>query len=45
MQSIKTFNPRLLIAEHFENLKNQIDINTETLFDKERQLDEKIKMK
>ena len=43
MQSIKTFNPRLIIAEHFDKLKNQIDVNTETLFDKERQLDEKIK--
>jgi len=43
MQSIKTFNPRLIIAEHFDKLKNQIDVNTETLFDKERQLDERIK--
>ena len=43
MQSIKTFNPRLIKAEHFEKLKNQIDVNTETLFDKERQLDEKLK--
>ena len=32
---------RLIIAEHFDKLKNKIDINTETLFDTNRQMDEK----
>ena len=32
---------RLILAEHFDKLKNKIDINTETLFDTNRQMDEK----
>ena len=32
---------RLILVEHFDKLKNKIDINTETLFDTNRQMDEK----
>ncbi len=34
------FKIRLIIAEHFDKLKNKIDINTETLFDTNRQMNE-----
>jgi hypothetical protein len=29
----KSFNPKVIIEEHFNEVKNQIDIRTETIFD------------
>jgi hypothetical protein len=29
----KSFNPKVIIVDHFDDVKNQIDIRTETIFD------------
>jgi Rad3-related DNA helicase len=29
----KSFNPKVIIVDHFDDVKNQIDIRTETFFD------------
>ncbi len=29
----KSFNPKVIIEDHFDDKKNQIDIRTETIFD------------
>ena len=31
MNKNKTFHPKLIIVDHFDEIKNQIDIKTETL--------------
>ena len=41
MQINEVYNPRLIITEHFYQIKNQLDINVETIFDQKRLLDEK----
>ena len=41
MQANKTFNPRLIITEHFDKIKYQIDIKTETIIDTEKTLTNK----
>ena len=34
------YNPRLLITDHFDNIKNELDIKVETIFDQNRQLND-----
>ena len=34
----QVFNPRLIITDHFDEIKNELDIKTETLFDENRGL-------
>ena len=33
----KSFNPKLIIVDHFDDVKNQIDIRTETIFHEKSQ--------
>ena len=32
----KSFNPKVIIVDHFDDVKNQIDIRTETIFHEKR---------
>ena len=34
------YNPRLLITDHFDKIKNELDIQVETIFDQNRQLND-----
>ena len=34
----KSFNPKVIIEDHFDEVKNQIDIRTETIFDEKSQI-------
>ena len=41
MQTNGTFNPRLIITDHFDNIKNELDVKVEAIFDQNRQLSDK----
>ena len=45
MQTNEIFNPRLIITDHFDKIKNELDINwsnmVETIFDQNWQLNDK----
>jgi len=32
----KSFNPKVIIVDHFDDVNNQIEIRTETIFSRER---------
>ena len=40
MQISEEYNPRLLITDHFDKIKNELDIKVETIFDQNRQLND-----
>ena len=35
------YNPRIIIVDHFDDIKNELDIKVATLFDQNRQLNKK----
>ena len=37
MQTNDVYNPRLIITDHFDEIKNQIDIKVETILEEQRQ--------
>ena len=38
MHANEIYNPRLIITEHFDKIKNQLDIKVETIFDACREI-------
>ena len=39
-QKFDEYNPRLLITDHFDKIQNELDIQVETIFDQNRQLND-----
>ena len=39
-QKFDEYNPRLIITDHFDKIKNELDIKVETIFDQNRQLND-----